>query len=326
MKKILPLVLILVACSSTPEAPDGVGASPGDGTGTADTGAMFAPDSGVQAAADTGALATPVEPAKTEVPPAPTLAGEAAASEVAATSAPPPAPTKMEAKEKSMYELFDEHMQARKLHAKDEREWEQRALFYHEGGKYQLGLDYSPKAFPDYDFDRSATVRTFDTQGAMFSFLYFPLASLDYGRLGVGPNVGFFLTKYAFTTQLEAGGTKADSNRVRSFLSYGARIKYEFQYFLGQLFVPFVYFGYDRVSVRAFQVAAAGLNFPKNNFDSQAYGGGLSMNLNRLEPSSGSRSLVSSGIKKYYLTYTYEPRSDAPSSGKSHLLGLRFEY
>jgi hypothetical protein len=337
MKKLIPLVLVLVACAGTPTDKNG---NPivADASSSSETDSMFAPGEappGSATASEGSAtvaeqdtlLSTPVagEPAPT---PAPAVADTGKPVIPPSDDSPVLPPTTPSATadspNKSMYEMLDEHMAQQSMQAQSEAEWEKRAAFYHEGGAYQIGLDYNPKAFPEYDFDSTAARRSFDTQGLAFNFSYFPLRSLTYGRLGIGANVGIYMTKFSFQQPQPGGGTITDTSRMRSFMAYGARLKYEFQYFLGQLIVPFASFGFDKVSVRPF--AAPGLTLSKNSFDSQSYGGGLSMNLNRLEPSSASRSLVSSGVKKYYLTYTYEARSDAPSSGQSHLLGLRFEY
>lgn len=240
---------------------------------------------------------------------------------------PPTAPKKDATQVKNTYELFEEHQAAEGERAALETEWEKRALFFHEGGAWQLGVDATLKAFPNYDFDPSSVVKTFDNKGGSLSFMYFPLRSLTFGRLGVGATAGMYVTKFSFLASFDQGRqTKTDTNTVRSFTSYGARVKYEFQYFLGQFVVPFAFFGYDKVRVKGFKIIDAGVNYPEKSFDSQALGFGASLNLNRLEPSSANRALVSSGVKKYYLTYTFEGRSDSVNSGTSHLLGLRFEY
>ncbi|MGZ3686400.1 MAG: hypothetical protein ACXVCI_21280, partial [Bdellovibrionota bacterium] len=110
--------------------------------------------------------------------------------------------------------------------------------------------------------------------------------------------------------------------------SFGGKAVYEFDYFLGQIVVPWVFYGMDKVTVRPYSLASGGVvyaNYPKSTFNRRAYGGGLNLNLNRLEPMSASRGLANVGVRKTYLAYTY--LTDATGgTGASHFLGLRFEY
>ena len=54
-------------------------------------------------------------------------------------------------------------------------------------------------------------------------------------------------------------------------------------------------------------------------------GGGVAINLNRIEPTVASKALVNTGIRKYYLTYNATQRTGR-FSGLTHAFGLRMEF
>lgn len=226
-------------------------------------------------------------------------------------------------KRKTTTELMEDYQQRTEEYEKFQSEVEDRELIPHEGGSFQVGLDYTRNAFPNYDYDLTAGKKFFDAQGAIFSVLYFPIHNLTFGRFGLGLQVGGYLTKYVTTNSSDSN---VEINKKLGFVTYGGRATYEFQYWLGQLFVPHVFVGYEQVRVSAYQLAAAGINYPANTFSSQVYGAGLNLNLNRLEPRVAGSALANIGVRKFYLAYSYMQRSDSSDSGASHLLGLRFEY
>jgi hypothetical protein len=295
-----------------------------------------------------GSLSTPVEPPPApEVPPVPDMADSSstatetsASTETATASAtetaasepvPPPSTPSTEAlppvvagagatkPDRNTYQDYREYQDRVKTRAQSESELEARSLFPHEDGAFQLGLDYIYRPFDGYDFDPGVAVRTANSQGGALSFNYFPVRSLSYGRLGVGAQVAAYWTKYEHTS-----GAVTETNSKHSNDTNGARLIYEFQYFLGQTVVPHVFYAYDQVRVRPYTYAQAGVSFPGTRFNSQSYGGGLHLNLNRLESTAASRALATSGIRKFYLSYTYLQRAE--NTGSSHYLGLKFEY
>jgi hypothetical protein len=247
--------------------------------------------------------------------------------EVPATPVMPPA--KSDPRKFNTYEAYKEYEKKEASRQELQDSYDDRALFPHEDGGWQIGLDYTRNAFSTLDFDPSVVTKNFDTQGGGLSVGYFPLRSLSFGRLGLSVNYAVFWTKYLFNTT----PTSVNASKVHSIDSYGAKAVYEFDYFLGQLFVPWVYYGMDKVTVRAYNLSttsSAGAttvyaNYPKSTFNRQIYGGGMHLNLNRLEPTSASRGLANLGIRKTYLTYTYLAASNG-GTGASHYLGLRFEY
>lgn len=354
MKKIflaLSLTLALAACSSADTTPTESEAT----VLPAEAGEPSLSSDPLMAEGDAlpppeGSLSTPVEPPPApEVPPVPDLAdastatetssftdtSTASATETAASEPvpPPSTPSTPSAEalppvvagagatkpDRNVYQDYREYQDRVKTRSQSESELEARTLFPHEDGAFQIGLDYIYKPFGDYDFDPSVAVSTADSQGGALSFNYFPVRSLSYGRLGVGAQVAAYWTKYQHT----AGGV-TETNSKHSIDTYGARLIYEFQYFLGQLIVPHAFYAYDQVRVRPYSYAAAGVNYTGTRFTSQSYGGGLHLNLNRLESSAASRALATSGIRKFYLSYTYLQRSE--NTGSSHYLGLKFEY
>jgi hypothetical protein len=353
MKKIflaLSVTLALAACS-------GADTTPSESEATvlpAETGEPSLSSDPLMAEGDAlpppeGSLSTPVEPPPApEVPPVPDLAEssstETSASTDTATASstetavsepvpPPSTPSTPSAEalppvvagagatkpDRNVYQDYREYQDRVKTRAQSESELEVRSLFPHEDGAFQLGLDYIYKPFDGYDFDPGTAIRTAESQGGALSFNYFPLRSLSYGRLGVGAQVAAYWTKYEHTL-----GTVTDTNSKHSIDTYGARLIYEFQYFLGQLVVPHAFYAYDQVRVRPYTYAQAGVSYPGTRFNSQSYGGGLHLNLNRLESKAASRALATSGIRKFYLSYTYLQRAE--NTGSSHYLGLKFEY
>jgi hypothetical protein len=197
---------------------------------------------------------------------------------------------------------------------------EQRSLIAHEDGAFQLAFDYGHDAFSQFDFDPTTSQKFAESKGATLGFNYFPLRSLSLGRLGAGVQASTYWSKFEY----DVGGRNESTPGKRAIDVFGARLIYEFQYFLGQVVVPFAYLGYDQVRVKSLAYPAAGISYPASRFNSQAYGGGAHINLNRLESSAASRALASSGIRKFYLTYTYLQRD--VNTGPGHYLGLRFEY
>ncbi len=241
-----------------------------------------------------------------------------------------------------IYEEYEDYKNRVESRRGDENDMATRAQFAHEDGGWQLSLDYIHRAFGDYNFNHNPDLTTFqgatpiyaDTQGGMLSLGYFPFRSLSFGRLGVIAQAGIYFSKFSLDTpQFDATG--AVSNMIRddvkrqSASSYGARAVYEFQYFIGQLFVPFVTAGVDLVRMQPYRVAGSAtrnvVDIPARNITTQNYGAGLHFNLNRVEPVVGSRALVNVGVKKFYLTYLALQRSGA-LSGLTHSLGLRFEF
>jgi hypothetical protein len=202
-----------------------------------------------------------------------------------------------------------------------EQQIENRALFAHEGGSWQIGLDFAFSAFPDYDFDSTGNgTATGDSMGALLSVSYFPLNTIDTGRLGVGLIGGAYFSKIDNINGADFSGGK---NRI-SAISAGVRATYEFQYWIAQTLVPFAYVGYDQLNFRSVQINTTSL--PKSNLRAMNYGLGLNLNLNRIEPAAASKALASTGIRKFYLAYTFMTRSASVETGPSHFIGLKFEY
>lgn len=348
MKKIflaLSLSLALAACSSADTAPSESEAL----VLPAEAGEPSLSSDPLMAEGDAlpppeGSLSTPVEtPPAPEVPPVPDLADtsstatDTSASTDAASASepvpPPSVPSTPSAEvlppvvagagatkpDRNVYQDYREYQDRVKTRAQSESELEARSLFPHEDGAFQIGFDYIYKPFDGYDFDPGTAVRTAESQGGALNFNYFPVRSLSYGRLGLGAQVAAYWTKFEHVV-----GGVADSNSKHSIDTYGARLIYEFQYFLGQLVVPHAFYAYDQVRVRPYTYAQAGVNYPSTRFNSQSYGGGLHLNLNRLESTTASRALATSGIRKFYLSYTYLQRAE--NTGSSHYLGLKFEY
>lgn len=219
------------------------------------------------------------------------------------------------------YADFARYQREEKLRAEKSEHFKDRALFPHEDGQYQFGLDYTRSAFPGYNF--SSSVTSSDIQGGTLSFTYFPIRSLSYGGLGIGVEGGMYWPRLQVTTEVNTTAV------VKKHLidTAGLKLIYEFDYYLGQLFVPFAFYSYQKVSIRSFNIDEVGLKYAGFNSDMSAYGAGLHWNLNRLEPTTASTALAATGIRKTYLTYTlFVPSSNFLGKDASHYLGLRFEY
>lgn len=306
---------------AAPAQPESLPAPSGDPTdNVASSGALA--DNANPSAAPTGNYGAEVPPP----PPVPALPAEAPTPDYSAANSassqplvPPTTPGG--GSPRNVRQDYKEYQDRNETRAQMEDELAQRALFAHEGGAWQFGIDYAHNAFADFDVDTGTGVSQPDTQGGELSLTYFPLRDLDLGRLGVGARGGAYWSEFE-----SVAGTTPISNKKLSFTSYGARLTYEFQYWIGQTFVPFAYYGYNQVAFRGYSEARSNVNYAKRTFGSSNYGAGLSLNLNRLEASSASKALASTGIRKFYLTYTFQQRSDDENTGSGHYLGLRFEY
>lgn len=314
MKKIFLLSFLLVACAGDQPEPT---PAPAETQAAAPL-----PEATPPASNDSGLLATPVEPAKDvpKVEATATPAPEAAPIPPPAQSAALPAPAKAKEPPKDIYEQYEEYRKNTDARTEAETEFNRRSYFAHEDGAFQLGIDYAYQPFDGYNVNKNGTKASINSTGGALSFGYFPVRSMSYGRFGLVGVGGFYLGKYEFVSNTGA----IDTTRKPAFLTYGGRAVYEFQYWLAQMFVPFAFYGYDQVKYQGYTSAAAGVSYPKDSFDSKNYGGGFHLNLNRLEPTVASKALVSSGVRKFYLTYTFLQRDKIPQG--SHYLGLRFEY
>lgn len=293
---------------------------------------------------DATTTASTTETATVEPAPAPAAQPPLPVSSIPGkTDTSPSAP----AAQKDIYEEYEDYRTRVGEKESDEDRYKMRARFPHEDGGWQIGLEYIHRAFGDYNWNIKPDTSSLqgdrpifaDTQGLTFSFGYFPLRSLTFGRLGVLAQGAVYLSKFSidtpqFNTTGQQTNTIKDDTKRQSGMSYGVRAVYEFQYFIGQLFVPFVTAGVDMVRINPYRVAVVAGNtgtervvvdIPSNSITSQSYGAGVHFNLNRVEPVVGSKGLVNVGVKKFYLTYLALQRSGA-LSGLTHSLGLRFEF
>lgn len=244
-------------------------------------------------------------------------------------SAPPPAaePKQEEhvatpAKERDVYDDFGDYKQKERERQASEYRERQHDLFFHEAGEWQLSLDYNHRAYSGYNFNfaRSSLPKVYaDNSGPGLTVNYFPLHSLTFGRLGVGITGATYWSKFTWNQN--------SSHAMGSILSYGGRLVYEFDYLLGQALVPFVYGGYEWVTVKSQDLVVNGTTFsiPARNDRFFRYGAGLNINLNRIEPEAASRALANVGIKKFYITYTAS-QAAGDFGGLAHSGSLRFEF
>jgi len=330
MKYLALALLLFTACSNSKTVIDN-GSLPIDSTEPAmSSDSLFAPEENTASPSPEAPLATPVEPAPSSdlalseptppgPPPPPAFEPESTPSSdpTPAKSMPPVvAGAVSPSNDRNIRQDFEEYKDRMNTRADADDDFDARALFPHEDGAFQFGFDYSFNPYSEHDFDPTRNVRKSDeARGGNLAFNYFPLRSLTFGRLGAGLQAGATWAKFRGT------GAASPASRFR-FESYGAKAIYEFQYFLGQIVVPHAFFGYEKIKVKA--LSGGGTAFPSSRFNSTSYGGGAHINLNRLEPRAASKALATSGVRKFYLTYTFAKRSE--STGLGHYLGLRFEY
>lgn len=283
----------------------------------------------------------PVPPAAMDNPP-PALDATASPTDTAGSGEAPiplssipgktedsPAPAAVNADSgKDIYDEYNDYLDRTHERERSEKDYSRRNLFPHEDGAWQVGITYARNAFSGYNFNRSGvgTRKNPDTNGAVLSLTYFPIRSLAFGRLGLGPVVGVYWSTFTTPTN---GSFEVVASPQQVF-SYGGRAIYEFDYWLGQILVPFAFIGIDQVQIKQYTVVGANAAVaydtgPSRNVSATNYGGGLRFNLNRVEPTVASRALVNVGIKKFYLTYTALDRS-GELAGLTHNLGLDFEF
>lgn len=331
----LALAVLLVGCSTTETSPPDsetlVLSESAEPDMSSDT--LFAPDEAPTS--DSASLATPVEPSSDAepllsqptppaiepLPPLPSVESPPSVAEEATAPAMPPVVQAPGATNpnRNIRQEFEEYKDQAKTRARAEDEYIDRSLFAHEDGAFQFGFDYAYRPFEDFDFNPGVGTKFAENQGGALAFNYFPLRSLSYGRLGVGAQAAAYWSKLTF---IQGNGLPETTNR-HTLDTIGGKLIYEFQYFLGQIVVPYAFYGYDMVRVKSVQLDG-GINYPARRFNSQSYGAGAHLNLNRLEGRAASKALASSGIRKFYLSYTLLQRAE--STGASHFLGLRFEY
>lgn len=247
---------------------------------------------------------TPAAAAPAESPAPEVAATEEKAPEPAAPAIPAPAPTPVAAAPETLPTVSYD----------DDEAIELRSLQMHENGRWQVGFAFVSNPFSEYDFDPDATIKkNLKLWGVTGSLLVFPIVSL--GRWGLG---------FSYTWTRRESEDLIYTGLSPAFLAYGAMTKYELQYWTGQTLVPFAIAGYDKVKTH---FSARGIDV-HDNFNSPYYGGGVALNLNSLEKQVASRSLNSTGVKKFYLDYTYQYRhhSTLARKGGAHLIGLRFEF
>jgi hypothetical protein len=295
-----------------------------------------APEPTAEPAKDASATPSPNPPQATPEEQAPlpvsSLPGKTAQS---------PAPQAAPGADKGIYEEYYDYLDKQKEIQANEKDVSQRNLFPHENGAWQLGLIYVRSAFNGYNFDQAEPSSRIpnppksyaDTQGGNLLITWFPIKSLSFGRLGFGVTGGIYWSTFnTATPSVDANGNTAGTVNTKAspqeVVTYGARAVYEFDYWLGQILVPFAFLGADQVVMRPYSVSVgsqAVVDIAGRHVVSQYYGGGVHFNLNRVEPVVASRALVNVGVKKFYLSYMALQRT-GELSGLTHNVGLNFEF
>jgi hypothetical protein len=302
---------------------------------------LLAPDSSLPAPAGATPTDTPAPSLgaenETPAPPSPEAQPAVPVSSIPGkTNESPSVTPQAAAEQKDIYEQYEDYLQKEDEKREDESTISQRTLFPHENGAWQFGLVYSSGAFGGYDFNWEKTPDAINnpdyaksafptTQGANLSLTYFLLRSLSLGRLGIGAVGGIYWSQFTTETpNTGIGGTAVTKASPQQVTTYGLRAVYELDYWLGQLLVPFAFYGQDRVLIKAYSVGTV-LSFPARQVTSPYMGGGLRFNLNRLEPTVASKALVNTGVRKFYLSYSALQRSGTFKS-LTHNVGLDFEF
>lgn len=242
--------------------------------------------------------------------------------------------------DKSTGELFDEYQAKRKMEDDKEKLARRKEMVRHEASRNHFEIDYVPNGFANFNFGGitpsglSPTPLSETSSGISIEWIYF-LLTHGPGRFGFGPAAAM----YRAQPNVNLHGTAPD------FTTIGLKATYEFQFLFNQLLVPFIVGGIDYVNLGPYtnNQAASAFNAPNipnggpfingtavsgGSAYTPYFGVGLAINLNPLEWKAASDSLISTGIRKYYLAFTYQDRTNANPNyaGRSLFIGIRFEY
>jgi hypothetical protein len=255
---------------------------------------------------------------------------------------------------KDIYEQYNDYLEQEKTNEVAATKVDQRNMFPHENGTWQVGLTYTRNALSGYNYNYQSTTPNqvtqqvtpvyANSQGGNLLITWFPLHNLSIGRLGFGIVGGVFWNTYNVPTLSYGSGvdpntgdltnsTTSTSASPLAVMTYGVRAVYELDYVLGQVIVPYAFVGADEVVIQGYSVSAADTNGTSQTFVSwgrqqlvsEYVGAGFHLNLNRIEPGAASRALVNVGIRKFYISYSALDRLGT-LSGLTHNVGLNFEF
>ena len=209
--------------------------------------------------------------------------------------------------------IIREHNEYLKSKNEEEREEELRQRIYHEGALYHIGFDIGFGELENFLFPNAdgAAVLADSTLSIALSFQRFFFVDPRWGRAGLGFN-------------LSGIGARKPFRSIGTFITVGPRVTYEALLGIGQVFVPMLTLGYDKVFNRIDDDDSE----LSDDFSSFVFELGLMINLNRADPHTGTQSLVSTGVKKFNLVINYQKRSGdgEARSSSAYQLGFIFEY
>ena len=188
---------------------------------------------------------------------------------------------------------------------------------HYEGAKNQLSIEVALEDFSNFTYPLSEEASSgedkIDTLSFFLSYILYPLPRLKFGRIGIGGRIGVV-------------GKNDFSQSYPFFITLGPKVSYAANFMVGQLIVPVVELGYEKVFNRI--DSGSNSDIDAEDFNTTILGLGLLINLNQLDAHAAMDSMASSGIRKYYLSLMYQSRSgDKEGYGSgAYVAGIRFEF
>ena len=259
------------------------------------------------------------EPDLTPLDSAPENAGEESEPEkspLARPAAPDAVPSAKLSKEEQIQSEYDAYIRRKEEDSEEDR---MRQRLFHEGSHNNFAFDVAIDELAKFNRGQNSGYAD-STYGISFGYNRVPWRSRYFGRLSIGLQAGVI--------GVSSGGAHF---RV-AFIDAGPRVTYEMKFLTAQILVPVGFIGYDHVRNQIEPVSTAGQPAPptsaSEDFNTLVYGGGILLNLNRLDSGTGTQALVSTGIRKFNLAVLFVARKgDSADRSSNHMsFGLRFEY
>jgi hypothetical protein len=188
-----------------------------------------------------------------------------------------------------------------------------RQRVFHEGARNNIAFDVTIDDFNKYNWGPNSGLPN-STYGINFGYNAVPWRSKHFGRFALGLNAGII------------GLSKSGGHFRTAFFQAGPRASYELKFMTAQVLVPTAFIGYDRLfnQIKGRNLIAGA----DQSFNTLIFGGGLLINLNRLDSATATKSLVATGIRKFNLALLFQSRKGDTASRSSSFFsaGFRFEY
>ena len=218
-------------------------------------------------------------------------------------------PTKL-SKEDEILTEYEAYVKKKEEEVNEDR---LRQRVFHEGAKNNIAFDITLDDLNKYNWGPDSGLPN-SSYGVNLGYNAVPWRSKRIGRFAIGLNAGII------------GLSRSSGHFRTAFFQAGPRASYELKFMTAQAIVPTAFIGYDRLFN---QIKGQNLRVgAEQSLNSLVFGGGILINLNRLDSSTGTKSLVSTGIRKFNLALLYQSRKGDTTSQSSSFFsaGFRFEY